>query len=298
MARISAPPTDRRYTTLKWVNRIFWILVITMAAGLVSLVFFHEQLALHFFGPPKVAMSEAYAGTGSPDARFDHVLLDQLLKEHVDEIGMVDYRGLRRDRRKLDAYLDLVAKADFDGLARDGKLAMLINLYNAATLKLIVEHAPGESIRQIESAERWEARRWKLGGRTLSLEEIEHDELRAKFIEPRIHFAIVCASLSCPPLRAEAFVPERLDAQLDEQARQYHGSIQGVVIEEDARTVRLSRLYLWYENDFIQTMKDDPKSVSAYAARFSPALAKVLKSEDRWKFGWIDYDWALNAQPE
>jgi uncharacterized protein DUF547 len=293
MARISAPVSDRRFSQLTWITRGIWVLVIALAAALVSLAFYHEQIAMYFLGPPEVEMREAYAGTGDQEARFDHVLLDQLLAEHVDENGLVDYRALRRDRRKLDAYLEMVAKADFDRLPRDGKLAMLINLYNAATLKLIVERAPAESIRQIPEEERWKDQRWRLGDRTLSLDQIEHDELRAKFIEPRIHFAIVCASRSCPPLRREAYRAAKIEEQLEAQSRRFHETIHGVVINQEKRVVRLSRLYLWYENDFAQASK---VSNAEYASRYSAELAEILAGKDRWSFGWIDYDWALNSQ--
>ena len=241
-----------------------------------------NRLALALFGPPKPTMSEAYADAGG-SARFDHALLDELLKAHVEGYA-VDYGGLEEDAATLDAYLAALGEADFDGLSRDGKLALLINAYNAFTLKLILDHRPLTSIKDIPAAQRWDAQRWVLGGRTVSLTQLEHEELRAKFIEPRIHFAINCASVGCPPLRAEAYVPERLDAQLDEQSRQLHEDDRWLSI--DGGTVRLTPLYLWYQSDFEQVAG----SSLLFAARWRPELA-----DGDWTVAWKDYDWRLNG---
>ena len=148
-------------------------------------------------------MAEAYAESG--EGSFDHGVLDRLLRQHVSAPGFVNYEELAADAHILDTYLESIAGVDFAALARDEKLALLINTYNAATLQLVLDHLPLTSIKNIPTRDRWKARRWNIGGTVFSLEEIENNELRSKFIDPRIHFAINCASLGCPKLRCAAF---------------------------------------------------------------------------------------------
>jgi uncharacterized membrane protein YdjX (TVP38/TMEM64 family) len=157
------------------------------------------------FGPPPVHAEEIYAETPA-GPRFDHSLFDAVLSAHVREGGFVDYQALRADPGQLDAYLQALARADFGALGRDEKLALLVNAYNAFTLRLILDHWPVDSIRDIPAKERWKDARWRIGSRRLSLDAIEHEEIRPRFEEPRIHFALVCAAVSCPPLRHEAYV--------------------------------------------------------------------------------------------
>jgi len=237
---------------------------------------------LRLFGPSRVTLREAYGddpGTGT----FDHGALDDLLRRCVDSDGFVDYAGLGRYAGLLDGYLSRVAAVDFAGLARDEKLAVLINAYNAATLRLILDHMPVASIRDIPAKARWTARRWTVGGRTVSLADIENTELRAKFNEPRIHFAINCASVGCPKLRNTAFTGVGLDAELAAQTRDVHGDARWLRATPDG--FALTKIYRWYENDFVQSAG----GVEKYAAQFAPAIAQMPQR------GWLAYDWSLNA---
>ena len=237
---------------------------------------------LRLFGPPRVALREAYAnnpGTG----RFDHGALDDLLRRCVDGEGFVDYAGLARYAGLLDGYLSRIAVVDFSGLARDEKLALLINTYNAATLRLILDHMPIASIQDIPTKVRWAARRWTVGGQTMSLADIENAELRAKFNEPRIHFAINCASVGCPKLRNAAFTGAAIDAELAAQARDIHTGARWLHAEPDG--FHLTKIYRWYEGDFVQSAG----TVEAYAARYAPGISPTPQQ------GWLPYDWSLNA---
>jgi hypothetical protein len=230
-------------------------------------------------------MSESYAPRpGGP--RFDHSAFDRLLRAHVDPDGWVDHRALADDRETLQRYLAAVAESPLDALGRDEKLALLINAYNAATLELILEHFPVASIRDIPAADRWQARRWVVGGRTLSLDEIEHQEIRPHFIEPRIHFVLVCAAVGCPPLRPEAYTARTLEQQLEEQTRYVHRHETWAKWDPQSNTLSLTPLYQWYAGDFEQVAG----SVTAYAARYLPGLAP----EARPTLRWLDYDWSLN----
>lgn len=243
------------------------------------------------FGPPKTQLAEAYeAKPGGPT--FDHSALAALLARYVDAEGLVDYKALRIEEAALDGYLASIAAAPFADLGRDEKLALLINAYNAFTLKLILDNYPIDSIQDIPSKQRWDAKRWVIGGQTYSLNQIEHEQIRPKFIEPRIHFALVCAAVGCPNLRQEAYVGSRIGDQLEEQTKSIHGSPRWFRFEPGDAQVRLTQLYNWYGGDFAQLAG----SPLEYAARYSPALQQALHAGSKPKIDWIDYDWALNEQ--
>lgn len=242
------------------------------------------------FGPPAVTMEEAY--DANPDSpRFDHSAFDQLLREYVDADGWVDYRALGEERDALDAYIESVAQAPFDELGRDEKLTLLINAYNAFTLKLILEHYPVESIRDIPSDRRWTDVRWQVGSNTWSLNQIEHEEIRPKFREPRIHFALVCAAIGCPILRNEAYVAGRLDEQLADQTEYAHARDRWFRFDADNNTAHLTMLYKWYGGDFEQ----EAGSVLQYAAQYSPQLQQAIESGSTPEINWLEYDWRLNS---
>ncbi|QDU96496.1 DUF547 domain-containing protein [Lignipirellula cremea] len=243
------------------------------------------------FGPPQVELQEAYSNDKA-GPKVDHSTLDELLQTYVDEAGWVDYAGLRSREEQLDAYLQVVAKAPFADLARDDKLALLINAYNAFTLKLILENHPLESIQQIPEADRWDAVRWNVGGQVWSLNQIEHEQIRPRFVEPRIHFALVCAAVGCPPLRQEAFTPERLSQQLDSQAEYVHSHATWFAWKPEANTVELTKLYQWYSDDFDQAAG----SVIRFASRYSPPLATALETDAPLRKKWLPYDWSLNSR--
>lgn len=234
------------------------------------------------FGPPTPSLEEAYEGSGT-GGRFDHSVFDGLLSRHVQGYS-VDYDGMAGEQEVLDGYISALETAPFDTLDRDGKLALLINAYNAFTIKLILDHRPIASIRDIPAENRWDAQRWTIAGQTYSLTSLEHEEIRAKFIEPRVHFAINCASVGCPPLRAEAYVEERLEAQLSDQTTVMHSDERWVRIE--GQTVHLTPLYLWYKSDFEQVAGTS----LAFAAQSRPELAT-----GEWSVQWMDYDWSLNT---
>lgn len=266
-----------------------WILLIVTGLT-VAACEWGSTLFLSLFGPPAVQLEEAY-GAGSPGASFDHAAFDRVLQARVDADGYVDYRGLAADPADLDTYLAQLAAADLQPLGRDQRLALLINAYNAFTLKLILDHLPLQSIRDIPDAERWDAQRWQLGGATVSLSALEHDELRAKFREPRIHFAINCASIGCPPLRRRAYTGAAIDAELQEQSLAVHRDRRWFRLDAARNGVGLTRIYQWYAGDFEQVAG----TVTAYAARFVPELAKALEAGQSPTVVWLAYDWSLNA---
>jgi uncharacterized membrane protein YdjX (TVP38/TMEM64 family) len=245
----------------------------------------------YLFGPPAVAASEAY-GAGFEAATFGHASFDALLKRHVTEGGEVDYEGLRGEASALDGYITALGTAHFSALGRDEKLALLVNAYNAFTLRLILDHWPVASIRDIPAGKRWKDRRWNLGGRTLSLDQIEHEEVRPKFREPRVHFALVCAARGCPPLRREAYVGARIDSQLDDQARYVHTQPRWFRWDGAANTVHLTALYRWYDGDFEQ----EAGSVLRFVGRYAPPVHDAVAADRPPRIRWIEYDWSLNRK--
>jgi uncharacterized membrane protein YdjX (TVP38/TMEM64 family) len=239
--------------------------------------------------PPVVAAAEAYeARTGGPV--FDHAMFDALLKSHVDSHGWVDYEALRQDSHALDAYVRELARAPVDDLERNEKLALLINAYNAFTLRLILDHYPVGSIRDIPDDKRWDAVRWQIGPYTWSLNQIEHEQIRPKFAEPRIHFALVCAAIGCPPLRNEAYAAARLEQQLAAQAEYVHSQPRWLQYTPGSDGVRLTALYDWYGSDFTP----HAPTVLEYAARYAPRLREARGDGRAPRVRYLDYDWRLN----
>jgi uncharacterized membrane protein YdjX (TVP38/TMEM64 family) len=261
-----------------------------LLAALAALASIERHRLVAAFGPPKVVMREAHEP--APDGpRVDHGPLDAVLARCVSPGGWVDYRALAQEPEQLDETIRRYADAPFEALGRDEKLALLINAYNAFTLRLVLDHFPLGSIKDIPEAKRWTDRRWRLDGRTLSLDQIEHEEVRARFREPRIHFALVCAAVGCPPLRGEAYRGDRLDAQLEDQAKEVHASERWLRLDPEQQVVHLTRLYDWYGDDFAQVAG----SGLAFAAQYVPALARQLRAATPPQIEWIEYDWRLNS---
>jgi hypothetical protein len=240
-------------------------------------------------GPPAAQLQEAYEANPSGPS-FDHSRFDAVVKKHVDADGWVDYEALAAAPGELDAYISALADAPFDELGRNQKLALLINAYNAFTLRLILDDYPLGSIRDIASDQRWDGRTWNLGGHQWTLNQIEHEQIRPKFEEPRVHFAVNCASIGCPPLRAEAYTADRLDEQLDEQMRYTHNHDRWLRFDAKRNVVSLTKLYDWYGGDFEQVAD----SVEAFAARYNEPLQAALDSGAKPKTQWLEYSWTLN----
>ena len=246
------------------------------------------RVLIRLFGPPRVVMAEAY-GDDTTGARFDHSTLDTLLRRHVRTNGRVDYEALRQDIATLDDYIGAVGAVDFHALSRDEKLALLINAYNAFTLRLVTRHGPVSSIRNIPNRDRWLGRSWRIGEHVLSLHEIENAWLRTRFVEPRIHFAINCASIGCPPLRAGAYSGAGIDNELSSHTQAVHADARWARF--DGATLWLTKVYLWYAGDFMQPAG----SIANFAGRYVPKVADQLAKGSTPRLRWLPYDWAINA---
>ncbi|HNP19650.1 MAG TPA: DUF547 domain-containing protein [Fulvivirga sp.] len=224
------------------------------------------------------------------DTPPSHAIYDGLLKKYVKG-AFIDYEGLKGDSKELQKYLDLLSQnpPNKDTWSPNEQLAYWINTYNAFTLKLIIDNYPVSSIRDLHPTlyvplvnTVWHKKFFEIGGVPTNLDEIEHSILRKEFNEPRIHFAINCASYSCPPLRAEAFFPQKIDQQLNEQAVQFINDKDRNVISPNK--IEISKIFSWFTKDF--TKKG---SLIDYLNQYS----KVKINKDA-EIDYMDYDWSLN----
>lgn len=244
---------------------------------------------------------------GPPEFDRTHAAWTALVTRHAhwnaDKTATrVDYDGFGHDRRELDAYLDTVSHigpAQYRAWPWPEREAFLINAYNAATVKLILTSYPGlTSIKDLGGlfSSPWKRSLVNLLGRTRSLDDIEQSLLRGapEYRDPRIHFALNCASLGCPALRNEAYVGDRLDAQLDEQARGFLRDRTRNRFDRPRRRLLLSRIFDWYGKDFARF-----GGVGNFLAGYSDALGMSPAEAAELRAGRIDidylpYDWSLN----
>ncbi|MEW6297572.1 MAG: DUF547 domain-containing protein [Thermodesulfobacteriota bacterium] len=225
----------------------------------------------------------------SSSAAVDHAPWDALLKKYVDDNGRVAYRELRaQDRATLARYLDVLAQARVEGMTENEEKAFWINAYNAAIVNGVLNGLTAEGVLARQRFFRWYTVR--VAGQGRSPDEIEHQILRKKFSDPRIHFALVCASTSCPKLRREAYVAERLDQQLDEAARAFINDPTRNHIA--AQRVALSMIFRWFAEDFVNAAG----SVPDFVARFVDAEKRAVLHARKDDLAYLEYDWTLNAQ--
>ncbi|MDD7888209.1 DUF547 domain-containing protein [Flavivirga sp. 57AJ16] len=184
-----------------------------------------------------------------PVETIDHSAWNTLLQKHVSNKGLVDYKAFKSNRNELISYMTYLGEhTPQDFRTKDDKLAYWINAYNAMTIDLILRHYPIKSIKDIKKP--WEQRFWKLGKKWYHLNEIEHQILR-KMEEPRIHFAIVCASISCPKLQNEAFTPSNINDQLTHATKVFLADKKRNDISQSS--LKLSKIFHWFANDFKQS---------------------------------------------
>jgi len=285
-----SPQQDEEQRSVGEKPVLWWVVAAIVLMAIALLAHLNRDRLRSLAGPPGVTLRETYADTGA-GARFDHAAFDDLLRSHVEDGGLVDYDALGAESVRLGAYIDSLADADVDSLGRDERLALLINAYNAFTLQLVLDHHPVESIKDIPAAERWDAVRWTIGGSIYSLNQIEHELIRPHFVEPRVHFALVCAAIGCPPLRSEAYTGAHLEEQLTAQAIYVHSHPRWFQLDTDTGELALTALYDWYRGDFEQTAP----SIVAYAARYSPELVRLINADKSLRVRFLPYSWKLNS---
>ncbi|NNE08381.1 MAG: DUF547 domain-containing protein [Gemmatimonadetes bacterium] len=246
-----------------------------------------------------LAAALALLASVSPAAAEIHDSFDELLAKHVAN-GSVDYAGFQKDEAALDSYLAALGKSDIAKMTADEKMAFWINAYNAFTIKLILNHYPGiESIKDIPRGDRWNWEGWVVSGEKQSLDAIEHELLRP-LGDPRIHFAINCASFSCPDLIAEAYRAETLDEQLDRVTRAFFANeekglrygMKSGFLSGESPTVQVSEILFWFREDF----ESDGRDRVDFLLHYAPKEAQTFMAEHRGdlKLKKLDYDWSLN----
>jgi hypothetical protein len=241
-----------------------------------------------------------------------------VLKDHVDDKGMVDYKKLKGAPQKLNAFAAAMSKVhpnSYDKWNMEEKVALWLNAYNALTLKTIVDNYPikssffrsriypKNSIRQIPGV--WNKIKFNVMGQNLTLDHIEHEILRKKFNEPRIHMAMVCAAMGCPPLLNKPYFAQRLNEQLEGRIRRFIANPAKFRIDRNAGVVYLSPIFKWFKGDFINKYAPD-KNISSHGKEISAVLNFIsghLEKPDReyllagdFKIKYLKYDWSLNEQ--
>ena len=283
---------------------------------------FGKRIRSWGWGVPLVAVILGFGLSAGPNATagqapdgFDHTYRSyaDLLRAHI--VGTrVDYAKLQRDRAGLDEVVDelgVVTAGQFEGWSKEQQIAYWINAYNAFTLQAIVEHypikgslfswlslTPRNSIKRIDGV--WTRLRWRAAGAELTLDEIEHETLRVNYDEPRIHFAVNCASVSCPPIRRDPYTAERLDRQLILAARDYLANDLGLQV--DGSTLRVSSLFNWYGEDFIDQFahlvdadgSTKTRAILGVVAKYGPADASRLAQSGAARIRFLKYNWSLN----
>jgi hypothetical protein len=223
--------------------------------------------------------------------QFSHQIFEDLIRSHVAD-GVVDYPAIATDGR-LETYLGQLNRIDPNGLpTRDARLAFWINAYNAFAMKGILD---GYSPKTLYGRYRYFiARDYEVGGQEINLYNLERKLLIPDFREPRIHFAIVCASRSCPKLRSRVFEPDRLSEQLDEAAREFVNDSSRNSFDRERKVARLSMIFKWFRSDFEAAAGSLPAYVSRYVT--DEALGRDLAS-GAYTITFLDYDWNLNGRP-
>lgn len=246
--------------------------------------------------PVVVVVAARCVSSGAAAANPERDSFDGLLRRHVVE-GFVDYRAFR-EAPEFARYLQYLSMVEPTRLSAPDRLAFWLNAYNAWTIQLVNQAGERESIRNIAGSGAtagkgpWAQPIASIGGRLMSLDQIEHDVIRREFHEPRAHFALVCAAAGCPPLRAEAYVGHRLDHQLDDQARLFlEGSPEKNRVDVPAGMLYLSPLFDWFKDDFGGSDAAVARFVARYQGR---ASARRLLEEGRFQIRWTTYDWSLN----
>ena len=247
--------------------------------------FFVLTLLCYFF----IFMFFPNSSSAEPVSELDNSIYKDLLKKNVNK-GVVNYQGFKNDEARLDAYLDILAQTDTKSLSRNGRFAFYINAYNAWTIKLILSGYPGiKSIKDLGSLFKspWKKTICRIDGKVISLDDIEHNILRPEFKDPRVHFAINCASKGCPPLRADPYEEKSLDHQLDDAARSFINDPNRTYFKES--NLYVSSIFKWFSEDF----GDVTFFISKYAAG---KLKKEFEFNTVIRVKYLDYDWSLNGK--
>ena len=251
-----------------------------------------------------------------PAQNFDHAIFDELLQKYVAN-GLVDYQGLKADQQSMTIYLKTLEQVDankFQQWTKAEQMAFWINAYNAITIEGILRNYPikwgsiisrarfpQNSIRQIGGF--WDKVFVKVMGRDLTLNDIEHKVLRQEFDDPRIHFAIVCASIGCPILQSRAFFDDDLDQRLEQATRNFITNPGKVRLDKSENVLYLSPIFDWYKEDFpasangmkkFDNYKKSNAGIIEFVIKYFPEAEQNYIIQNQPKIKYLNYDWSLN----
>lgn len=223
---------------------------------------------------------------------------DELLHQYVDEQGLVNYQAWKiQSTQKLTDWLQELAQINPELLNPNQQLAFWLNLYNALVIEQVLKNYPLKSILpKFLGVPNWLAF-WRffshsvytINQRRYSLNNIEHDILRQKFSTPRIHFALVCAAIGCPLLRNEAYEGDRLETQLDEDARRFINNHNKVYYDRNQQVLYCSKILKWYKQDFLKVSNSIPEYIQTY-------LSLDIPLNEQIPIKYLDYNWSLNQR--
>ena len=237
-----------------------------------------------------VTATTVLSSFASTDIAVDNSLYSELLKKYVSN-GKVDYAGFKTEEVKLDRYLKILENVDPDKLSQAEQFAFYANAYNAWTIKLILSDYPDvTSIKDLGSLLKspWKKKIVRIDGEVISLDHVEHEILRPRYNDPRVHFAINCAAKSCPPLQPDPFRGEILDQQLNDATRSFINDQNSYRLEDN--NLYVSRIFKWFSEDF----NDD--AFGFFLKYATGDLKKELEAKsDRISVKYLQYDWSLNG---
>jgi len=229
-----------------------------------------------------------YAQNQNP--AMDHQLYKKVLNTYVNEQGKVNYEGLKKERSDLDALVKQIEKADISSFSAIEQKAFWINAYNAITLRTVVNKYPVRSIRLIDFGLVWEIPK-NVAQRKFSLGHIEHKIVRP-LGDPRIHFALNCASIGCPKLPREPFDPNRLDEQLDRETIRFINDPEKVRLDRSTQTLYHSEIFEWFREDFLLVSPD----ILSYIKKYINEDDRAYLENNKVMLKHIKYDWDINKQ--
>lgn len=280
--------------------------------------------AYYLLSSPGVGIIELSAAARSEAAKepFSYKHYAAVLGKYVDKDGMVNYKALHANPQVLDTFIATLGALDnkhYEKWSTSEKIAFWTNAYNALTLKAIIAHYPikpprlsfkslkypKNSIRQIPGV--WTKLKFTVMGKDMTLNHIEHKILRPQFNEPRIHMALVCAAVSCPPLRGEPYTAEKLSAQLDDQAKRFLKTPSKFRIDRQKGTVHLSMIFTakWFGGDFSKTYgtdkvfkgySDSDRAVLNFVSKYLNEKDRAYLREGAYKIKHLKYSWTLNEK--
>ncbi len=272
---------------------LFPLLLIALFSGCLSgppSALRNSDLMRELFYPPAVPRGEL--GPDTAGARFDHAAYAALLRACVRADGTVDYAKVKQREPELNLYLVEVGNVEVDTLSHYEQLALLLNAYNAFTLKMIAENPGIRSTTDIPAARGWLQPAWVIDRTAVSLEKLEHRWIRERFHDARVHFALCHGAAGSPPLRREPYTGARLIEQMNDQARTMMRDPRHMEWDQARTTLRISSIFDRYRSDFADTDRD---LVRALLPWLPAPIIEALKNNTVFRIEYSPFDWKLNG---